>query len=248
MNDLIEAFIQRFYGYGNLAARFWFIGMEEACGKDPLVEIPLRLNKWSARNHPVVDDLADYHEEIGYGAIFAQPPQRIQSTWAKLIRAVFAANGHEAPSRTEFGNYQANQLGRANGETCLLELFPLPSRGLSHWYYSQLTNLPYLKTRKLYCRHVIDARIAGLQALICEKKPSVVVCYGLTHAVYWTRLLGGKAWIDTQYNGIQCGWLGETLILKVMHPVARGVTNEYFRNVGRLMGAERPHPPMNGSA
>jgi hypothetical protein len=46
LNDqLLEAFMSGFYGFGNYQARYWFIGMEEGGGNKP-DDIARQLDIW----------------------------------------------------------------------------------------------------------------------------------------------------------------------------------------------------------
>ncbi len=56
---------------------------------------------------------------------------RIQPTWNKLIRIVLSAKEKENINLENVRKYQINELGRKDKETCLLELFPLPSQSLN---------------------------------------------------------------------------------------------------------------------
>ena len=68
-NDLIDEFINKFYGYGNLNSDLWFVGMEEG-GGNSFEEINTRLNIWSDRGKKTVEDLVDYHFKIGIDQFF----------------------------------------------------------------------------------------------------------------------------------------------------------------------------------
>jgi hypothetical protein len=46
--SLLQEFMSNFYGYGNYAAPYWFIGMEEG-GGDTIEEITRRLTVWDQR-------------------------------------------------------------------------------------------------------------------------------------------------------------------------------------------------------
>ena len=54
-NNLLTDFAYNFFGYGNLSAPIWFVGMEEG-GGNTKPEIAARLDQWVAHNRaPVVD-------------------------------------------------------------------------------------------------------------------------------------------------------------------------------------------------
>src|SRR3954453_10104373 len=72
-DQLLEEFVQNFYGYGNYSGRHWFIGMEEGGGKS-FSEVAKRLKAWADREKCELDDLAEYHTAIGKAEWFNDPP------------------------------------------------------------------------------------------------------------------------------------------------------------------------------
>jgi hypothetical protein len=113
-----------FYGYGNYRGQYWFIGMEEG-GGDSFDEISKRLTVWDRRGRYELEDVADYHIELGIDWPFAEKP-KLQSTWAKLIRVLLSIEGR-SPTTDEVRLYQQRLWARSTGKVCLLELLPLPS-------------------------------------------------------------------------------------------------------------------------
>ena len=47
-DQLLNEFVEKFYGYGDYNGQFWFIGMEEG-GGNSFSEIDNRLNAWKTR-------------------------------------------------------------------------------------------------------------------------------------------------------------------------------------------------------
>jgi hypothetical protein len=128
----LSEFIENFYGYGNYDGDYWFIGKEEG-GGNTLNEIQERLSLWERRGKRELEDIADYHIALGDKRYFTHP-FAIQSTWNKLIRMVLAVQ--QEPQTTDMvRTYQREKLGRLDGDTCLLELLPLPSRSTGEWIY-----------------------------------------------------------------------------------------------------------------
>lgn len=68
-DDDLRQFIKTFYGYGNLASRFWFIGMEEG-GGNSFAEVQARLSVWMQLGKPELADLRDFHLLIGMPEFF----------------------------------------------------------------------------------------------------------------------------------------------------------------------------------
>lgn len=231
-DQLLNEFIQNFYGYGDYNGQFWFIGMEEG-GGNSFSEVNRRLNVWSIRGKHALEDLAQYHAEIGLTQWFNDQP-KLQPTWNKLIRILLSSNG-QVPTTMQVREYQKILLGRRNADTCLLELLPLPSPSTKLWLYTQHSQLPYLNSRKIYTQYCLQTRIKYLQDKITQYKPKVVVFYGYKYYKFWQIIAGnnlrqGSEKIYSGYNGI-------TFFVMTKHPATQGVTNEYFDRIGRLVGA-----------
>jgi len=228
----LEAFIQGFFGYGNPAGKLWFIGMEEG-GGDSLPEVQQRLKVWHDLGTPAIADLAEFHRRLGMPEFFQDPVKR-QHTWTSLIRVVLAAIGQpvELPA---VKNYQRDCLGRANGETCLVELLPLPSPNTGTWHYPQWSKLAYLQSRELYGKAVLPGRIESLRKLMAKYRPPAVVCYGVRYQEWYEEALSkplrkddaaGFGWTETDYG----------IGILIRHPAAFGVKNENFEKAGIFIG------------
>lgn len=175
---LLEDFANQHYGFGNFQGGFWFVGMEEG-GGESFEDIERRLQTWRKRGRLELDDVAEYHMEMGITYLFRERP-RIQTTWGGLIRILLAARG-ETPTTDTIREYQRDRLGRATGETCLLELLPLPSPSTKHWLYGAHSKLPYLADRQAYRRALLTKRMAHLQGRIRQHQPKVVLFYGYVY-------------------------------------------------------------------
>jgi hypothetical protein len=232
-DQLLDEFVHNFYGYGNYGGGFWFVGMEEE-GGNSFTEVDKRLSTWARRGKRELEDVAAYHAEIGITRYFAGKP-KLQRTWSNLIR-IFLCHVGQGPTPEQVLEYQRTSLGRLNGDTCLVELLPLPSPSTGHWLYAQHSHLSYLADRREYQQSCLALRIAHLRQRINEQKPKAVVFYGLSYRKHWQAIAGVD--FQLQPNGISVGRNGSSLFVMTKHPVARGVTNEYFHQVGRLIFAE----------
>lgn len=121
---LLRDFIDTFNGYGDYHAPHWLVGMEEG-GGGSLAEITRRLTKWHNQGRGALLDLMPQHAD-GDLSNFASGPAKLQATWSQLIRVVLAIEGKPA-DKEAVRLYQQTQLGRFGGDTCLIELMPLPS-------------------------------------------------------------------------------------------------------------------------
>lgn len=227
---LIVPFMNSFYGYGNYQGYYWFIGMEEGGGND-CNEIDKSLCAWGKLGQPELADLYQFHHLISIIHFF-QPPVKLQKTWAKLIRILLCIQG-KSPSIQDIRDYQSAYLGRSDAETCLLELLPLPSPSINHWIYSDCFDLPELSDRKKYECHYIPQRKAHFQQQISQYKPKLVIFYGTKYLHYWQCIVNIPL-IYCSSLGIHVGCNDHTVFIVIKHPVARGVPNTYFDQVGQI--------------
>ncbi|SRR6266851_8864830 len=122
--QLLLDFGNRFLGYGSLNSDFWLIGPEQGGGKD-VEEVYRRVSVWSERGKRETEDLHDYHEALGFDWT-----QDIQSTWGGLIKVILSFKGKSIDPGSVMA-FQRNELGRTDGENCVLDVCPFPSRSNS---------------------------------------------------------------------------------------------------------------------
>lgn len=230
--ELITDFASSFYGYGNLDAALWFIGMEEGGGAT-LENVQSRLTVWDRCGRPSVTDVAEMHFAIGEARLF-QPGAPTQPTWRGLIRLTLAAQN--LPSSIEdIRAYQISRFARSDGDVASLELLPLPSPSLKTWNYPRWCSLPSLATRDTYIEDFLPLRVKKLKSLIASKKPKFVVFYGASYHSYWEEIsqvkLTGEAFPKTGINGA-------TRFFVMPHPSARarnggkGNVSDIFQTTG----------------
>ena len=233
-DKVLESYINGFYGYGNFQSPFWFIGMEEG-GGNSIGEIIKRISVWDNRGQQIIEDLFDYHLKIGITQFFGQRA-KLQKTWSQLIRVIFGI--YESDFENEkIREYQNRFLGRKNGETCLLELLPLPAPSINDWLYGKYSRIDYLSNREKYIGAVPEFRIPFIKEKIKESNPKAVVFYGSTYENYWTKIAGIVGFPENK-NGIPYYRNANTIFLSAKHPAAKGITNEYFYQVGTLIKEE----------
>jgi len=230
-DKLLLEFANGFYGYGNYQASCWFLGMEEG-GGNSVDEINGRFSIWKMRGGMELEDIAEYHDAIGIHEYFNENP-KIQNTWGKQIRFLLGVNNK--PVTTEIvRNYQRDWWGRRNGDSCVFELFPLPSPGTSSWIYGEGSALEILKDRETYRETFLSKRVNHIQNNIDKYQPKIICAFGVTYLRYWEALINGKFSENKEehffYNTIR-----GTKFVVLQHPAARGVTNEYFYHVGKLV-------------
>jgi hypothetical protein len=240
-DQLLQAFMQTFYGYGSYCGAYWFIGMEEG-GGGSFYDIANRLDCWCKRGQQELEDVAEYHTALGITRLFAEYA-KLQPTWNKLIRILLSAEG-QVVTTEQVRSYQARLLGRSNGNSCLLELLPLPSPSVNHWLYGQHSQLTYLADRSMYTNHCAEPRATHIKGRIEAYKPKAVIFYGLNYKPWWERIAGVPFSITA--DGFYFGSNTHTVFAIAKHPTTIGVTNDYFHRIGKLIAADFP-PSKNSS-
>jgi hypothetical protein len=225
--------MSNFYGYGNYSAPNWFIGMEEG-GGDSFEEIQRRMMVWNKRGRRELEDVAEYHIELGITHPFNEKP-KLQRTWAKLIRVLLTIEG-ESPTKEDVRAYQQHHWARSNGNVNLMELLPLPSPSTRHWLYADHSGRADLRSRDEYKRIWSVVRIKGLQERIATYQPKAVIFYSFGYLPYWNEVAGIElqpALSDTIYARRNAS----TLYVVLKHPAAKGaeITSEYFHKAGRFI-------------
>lgn len=238
-DDLLAAYASGFYGYGTYAAPYWFVGMEEGGGSD-IANLRARLRAWQAGGQRELEDLPRYSVAIGEGRWFGERP-RLQSTWGRQIRMLLAAEGRAATTET-VRRYQAERLGRLDGESAVVELLPLPSPSIGHWHYGAWSSLPTLRDRAAYLEHYAPRRAEHLRRRIEEYRPADVVFAGLDGRYQpWWKAISGVPMERREVEGqtVRAGSDAHTLFVVTPHPVAWGLTNAFFHCVGTTIADVR---------
>ncbi len=230
-NTLLQNFMSTFYGSGNYSGKYWFIGMEEG-GGNTLEQVTKRLNAWVDLGETELVDIYQFHLKIDYPQYF-QDPVKLQKTWMQQARIMLASKG--LPSTTDdVRAYQRDQIGRKTGDTCLLELLPLPSPNVNNWNYNLWSGLHFLRDRKTYREYCVSWRAEHIRSRIKDHKPKVVVFMGQVYSDYW-HTIAGRNLIFTDKGGFWAGSSEDTIYIITKHPASRGVTNAYFETIGKFL-------------
>ena len=223
---LIEDFCLGFYGYGSLDSDYWFIGMEEGGENDIQQFYENYVEKWDRNKTSDISNGINKDAELKYFSEGA----KIQRTWGRLIRIILSIENVYI-DREVIRNYQINKLGRNNENNLLLELLPLPNKSTSHWIFGDL-DIPFLKTRHSYLQFYLPKRKECIKKLILEQKPKVVIFYSTTqqYISVWKEIIG----LDCQItdDGYFVGKINDIIFSICKHPNARGITNNYFHQLG----------------
>ncbi len=184
-NQKLYEYIFRFFGYGNLDGKYWFVGIEESGGKST-EEINERVELWHTRGKNITEDLNEYHKELkcdtsAFENYLGANAGSIQTTWEQLIRVILSYQNNKSIERPDILNYQKTELGRIDKDTCLLELLPLPDSRNSGWIYNKYNYDECLNDKNLYVENIIQYRIQKIKELIKCKKPKFVVFYIMSY-------------------------------------------------------------------
>ena len=226
-DDLLGEYIRTFFGYGELSAPIWFVGMEEGGGTDRET-LARELDHWDAGGRPVTMPRTEDPPE-GESRWFRAHRPRIQPTWGKLIRATLTALGQPADTEA-VRRYQVDRLTRPGTEMALLELMPLRSRNVRGWPYAELSDLPYLRSRKVYMETIAHKRETRLRELVVEHRPKAVVFFGEAYRDRWKRVAGTEDWSEEAFGYAARG--DGTDYFRVHHPTAHGSSNARFEALG----------------
>jgi hypothetical protein len=233
-SQLLEDFMRGFYGYGNVAAKYWFIGLEEG-GANSTEALGVRLEAWDKLGRPQLADLSEFHDRARVATWSGNRPP-LQATWKQLIRVVFAAEARDCSTETVRA-YQRDLLGRRDGETAIIELMPLPSKSIAAWPYAA-AGPGVISDRATYSATILPDRVSALRHLIAQHRPRIVVFYGLNARDTWSAIAGGE-FMKSDEGSFAFYSTSSTLYVMTRHPVAYGATNAEFVAVGRFVGASR---------
>lgn len=114
----------------------------------------------------------------------------------------------------------------------MLELLPLPSPSTNHWLYAQHSELAQLSSREIYRSHYAAKRAAHIRQRVKEHRPEVVVFYGKSYKDWWQTIAAEELQEVKEPDIMRANSVG-TLFIVTKHPVAMGVTNGYFQQIGQ---------------
>lgn len=108
-----------------------------------------------------------------------------------MCHLMLRRQGIPHPSKDERVRYQADRLGRRDGDTLLTELLPYPHSDSGQWLYS---NISRFSTRESYTREMLPARLDHLRAVLSGGQAKLVVAYGKSHWDAFRELAPGAVW------------------------------------------------------
>lgn len=214
-----------FYGYGDLTAHYWFIGVEEA-GWANQKEAKNRLSAWDHLGRRSIVDLFEFHKAAKIVNRHG-PKTELQKTWNGLIRLILAGQGQSPSNKEIILRYQNDVLGRTGNETCLLDLF-LPrclSKNIQRPDMTEITN----------------KRIHWIKEAIEKHRPWVVVFYSVRQRFkteYWPRI--SQIPIEMYKEKLSGTWVAtnRNTIFAIIHHPAQNMSNQKLESIGKLIFAQ----------
>jgi hypothetical protein len=252
-DDPIILAAQRWYGYGEWSAPYWFVGPEPGMKKVECNNLRERCDAWlglcKGRPQALVDSYA-HHEAFHRLEYFTptikmkrpvlgltlRPP--LQDTWRQLIRMLLAFEG-ERTDNDMVGYYQSVKWGRKDAETCVLELSALAKRSLA------TIDPSGINPRDLFCE-----RATYIRQMVGEGTRFVVL-YGRGQRVlpYWHFIATGHADSGSfevrRIGHWDAGFVnqGATAFALTAHPVNPGgkaPPDQYWIEVGQILKSRVP--------
>lgn len=213
-----------FIGYGRLDADVWFLGMEEAGGGEANIHTRASFQK--------VEDCAHAHKRLGITK-FHWGKRVIQPTWRGMCYIMLRLEDVE-PTKSNIRQYQAEKLGRYEGNTLLTELMPIPKPKVSQWGYEEL--IPQFASCADYYARVKPMRVQYLGQVLKDYKPGVVIGYGKS---FWSAYKELFAGIRFAPNGqFEVGFDGTTLVILTGHFTARTMNGRFDDIVSIIKDSE----------
>lgn len=247
MNDrelmLIE-YSKQYRTQGNRDGKFWFLGIEEG-GGGSIAEVDAMLAKWDRQGKPDQSVLRDPNNPSlndGWFGTKERPDWGpIQTTWGAQIRVLLSMQG--LPCGTEdVRQYQMNAFGLEKGETCLMEMLPLPNPGVGNWIYSDLTDDPNFSSREVFTKYVLNSRISRFLELVELHSPTAVigVCYeyGKLLEPYFEDVEYVHAKSGKRPGRAVIGNIGTTVVAITYHPnYSMTAPSAWYEELGQIVTA-----------
>ncbi len=140
-----------------------------------------------------------------------RPP--MQETWRRLIRLLLAYEGKRCDNDA-VGDYQCENWGAEDGETCVVELSALAANSI------------LIKRDRKRFR---DDRVTTLAQRLEESGAKFAVLYGLECRDDFEVIAGGP------FDELGYRWRGGTLCVLATHPVTHGVPDSWWIAKGQEM-------------
>jgi len=209
IGDVIAEMALRSYGYGRWDAPYWFIGPEQ--GQRPTEDDDLRPKAWRELGSREVCDCKEFSRAINEHAWHRDG--KLQPTWRPLILLLMTFLGRPA-DKESLRDYQRTRWGRADGETCVIELSGLAAN-----------NLGIPRDRESFRQKRIDV----IRERLRQNRPKLIIMYGTAQRQSWESIAGQSfppENVLVSHNSI---------LALTPHPVKHGLSNAYWEELGQKL-------------
>jgi len=227
--------IENFIGFGRPDAPVVFLGMEEGLRRDADLLVDLRARS----TYEPFMDLGEAQTQLdGPGSYFG-PIAITQKTWRPMCDLMLRRDGVQRPTLDERRRYQADRLGRRDGDTLLTELLPYPHSDSEQWLYAQFERYP---TRRKFEKSLIPRRRDMLRKLFAEHPPQLIVAHGKANWPEYKEIFGELTW--RKDGPFECATWGATRIV-LAHQLAgkQFNTDEQLERFARIALPNSPDAP-----
>jgi len=226
--------IMAFLGFGNPAGRFWFIGMEER-GEGTDLELQWRLT------FERLECLVGVHERWASFKPDDKPfsPTKLIPTWSCMSKLVLRLTGSADWNDVGAVQYQADRLGRLDGDTFLTEVLPLPARNVHDWPSPYVARF---STRDDYEKEVLPARLSRLRRLFEKHRPECVFCYGKSYWKHYREVFAAAIFEPAASGRIEIARFAGSTIVLTPFLVPYRMSNDLIDEIANLvhLGARAP--------
>jgi len=241
--QLLFDYASQFLGYGSLNSCVWLIGPEAGGGRT-IDDAQNRASVWAQRGRKETEDLQGYHSGLNRPLEFDWK-RNIQKTWGALIRVILALQDGQIAKTDDVREFQRKELGRSDGNNCVLDLSQLSSPSMSEWKFEEC-GISWLRTREEYEARLLPQRCDLFKCRLAHYKPRLALFYGdaLRHQGRWERIANNRfapselprlSWVQGEH----------TLFAMMPHPrnvrvSGQGAHKRFFADVGMAL-RERLH-------
>lgn len=244
--------------FGNPASPFWLLGLEESTDSDISADDQI-LKQHSESEKLIREGMVPLFQDNIPSRFLGTCPESsstptYQRTWGGYIKLLLSLENAQSASQTpwtlnDVREYQRSRLGSLKEDSlgsCLMELYPLPRKTRAHaWRYKEISHRPgleFLASPATYKKHPLaTGRARSLIAQVRTHQPKALFCFGSDCRHQITRHVDGpvtKYLIERSTEKeplpIYTARAGATLIICSHHPVAPGVTDRYWRELGKF--------------
>jgi hypothetical protein len=173
--------IEDFVGFGNPDAHVLFLGMEEGLSADVSLEDDLAARSGYRKYEDLFKAQTSAGRLMGY---FGTDPKS-QRTWRPMCHLMLRRSHVADIDNEKRCRYQADHLGREDGDTLLAELLPYPNPNTDVWPYGE---------RYPNRESMVDERVKLLENAFEKSHFELVVAYGKGNWEHYRRIFEAPQW------------------------------------------------------